>query len=108
VRGHLDVVKHLVELGANVHASDDYALRYACECGYLEIVKYLISKGADIHAKNHLSILWAVYGEQLEVVRYIIKLDGLEETLKIASKNQHLGVIRYINEKICLKDRMGD
>ena len=27
--GHLEIVKHLVSKGANIHAYDNYALRYA-------------------------------------------------------------------------------
>jgi len=42
-RGHLEVVKYLIENGANIHAADDYALRWAAYNGHLEIVKYLQS-----------------------------------------------------------------
>ena len=38
--GHLDVVKYLVENGADVRAWDDCALRWAANNGHLEIVKY--------------------------------------------------------------------
>jgi len=46
--GHLDVVKYLVEKGADVHADDDGALRWAAESGHLDVVKYLKS----VVAKN--------------------------------------------------------
>jgi hypothetical protein len=39
--GHLEVVKYLVEHGADIHAEDDYALVLACRKGHFEIVKYL-------------------------------------------------------------------
>jgi len=41
LNGHLDVVKSLVESGANIHARDD-ALRWAAENGHIETVKYLV------------------------------------------------------------------
>ena len=46
--GHLDVVRYLVERGADVHADDDEAMRWASRNGHLEVVKYLES----VVAKN--------------------------------------------------------
>ena len=46
-----DVVRKLLELGANVDAIDDIgrtALHYACEMGYETIVYELLRKGADV------------------------------------------------------------
>jgi ankyrin repeat protein len=43
-------VKYLVSVGANIHAENDYAVRYASSQDHLEVVKYLVSLGADIHA----------------------------------------------------------
>ncbi len=39
--GDLAKVKELVEAGADIHALDDCALRWASERGQLEVVKYL-------------------------------------------------------------------
>jgi ankyrin repeat protein len=39
--GHEEVVKILIEAGANVHAWDDNALREASRNGHLEVVKLL-------------------------------------------------------------------
>ena len=37
----LSTIKELVEQGADIHADDDLALRWAAENGHLEVVKYL-------------------------------------------------------------------
>ena len=42
--GHLEVVKYLVDHGANVNAEDDEALRYASKNGHKDIVTFLKSK----------------------------------------------------------------
>ena len=44
--GLLPVIKKLIEQGANVHADNDWAIRYAAYYGHLEMVKYLESLGA--------------------------------------------------------------
>ncbi len=49
--GHLEVVKYLVSEGADIHAENDCAARWASRKGHLEVVKYLVLEGADIHAE---------------------------------------------------------
>ncbi|QTF49398.1 putative ankyrin repeat protein [Acanthamoeba polyphaga mimivirus] len=46
--GHLEVVKYLVSLGADIRAHNDYAVRMASMDGHHEVVKYLLSLGAKI------------------------------------------------------------
>jgi len=52
----LDVVKYLVDKGANVNAQDkgDWTplLSAACEGGEMDMVKYLVSKGANVNARS--------------------------------------------------------
>jgi ankyrin repeat protein len=40
--GHLDVVNVLIDHGADVHASDDYALHWASRYGHTDVVKLLL------------------------------------------------------------------
>ena len=54
-KGHLAIVKALVDAGANINAWNtdaETALSLACARGYLDIAKYLIEKGADIHGHD--------------------------------------------------------
>ena len=39
--GNLDLIKDLISKGADIHAQDDEALRWASKHGHLEIVNYL-------------------------------------------------------------------
>jgi hypothetical protein len=43
-----DVIKELVEEGANIHAGNNYALRWAVRSGYTETVELLLDCGADL------------------------------------------------------------
>ncbi|EUD65452.1 hypothetical protein C922_04192 [Plasmodium inui San Antonio 1] len=54
-RGYLDIVKLLIELGADINADDssgDTALHIAAYSGKKDIIDYLTSAGADINRKN--------------------------------------------------------
>jgi ankyrin repeat protein len=67
--GSLEVVKYLVEQGADIHDNNDLVLIWAR--GHLEVVKYLVEQGADIHAKNDAALKWASENGYYEVVIYL-------------------------------------
>jgi ankyrin repeat protein len=56
--GHLEMVKYLVEQGADIHAKDDSALRWSAEKGHLDVVDYLMEQGADINAYDDFLLRW--------------------------------------------------
>jgi len=64
---HLEIVKLLIEKGADIHAGHEYALRKAFRYGHLEIVKLLIEKGADIYAENYCALIWAFENGHLKL-----------------------------------------
>jgi ankyrin repeat protein len=103
MHGDLNLIKELISQGADIHAGNDYALRYASSRGYLEVVKYLIGKGADIHADDDDALKSASYYGHLEVVKYLISkgadipklMDIPEDVQEIAIKND-VGNIKNI------------
>ena len=54
--GHLEVVKYLVEQGADINATTSRygwtVLHYAATWGQLAVVRYLVEQGADVNAKD--------------------------------------------------------
>ena len=53
--GSLEVVRFLIEKGADINARDDRgetALHSAARGGSLKAVRFLVEKGADINARN--------------------------------------------------------
>jgi len=68
----LNVLKYLESIGADIHARDDIALRWAAKHGALNSVRYLIERQANVHANNDQALQWAVKGNRQDVVRYLI------------------------------------
>jgi ankyrin repeat protein len=69
----LNVVRSFVESGADIHAGDDFALRYAAGNGHLNTVQYLVENGADIHANNDYALWWSAMNRHLDVVRFLME-----------------------------------
>jgi len=72
LNGHLELVKYVVDAGANVHAKNNIALLWSVEYGHLEIIKYLISVGADIHARDEFALRWSAECMNLNLVKYLV------------------------------------
>ena len=72
--GHLETVKYLVSLGADIKAEDNYIVRLASGSGHLETIKYLVSLGADIKAQNNYAVQLASEYGHLETVKYLVSL----------------------------------
>ncbi|MNY42078.1 Ankyrin repeat protein [compost metagenome] len=71
--GHLEVVKFLLEQGADIHAESNKALRFAAIEGCLDVVKYLVEQGADIHAQNEGALQTAAQRGHIEVVKCLVE-----------------------------------
>ena len=69
--GSVEVVKALLKCGADVHADNDYALRWASDNDHYETVKILLENGADVHAENDESFRWATFNDHLETVKVL-------------------------------------
>ena len=57
---------------ANIHANNEYALRYASENGHLFVVQFLVSEGADIHVDNEYALRYASRKGHLSVVQFLV------------------------------------
>ncbi len=99
--GHLEVVKYLVGLDANIHTNDDLALIWASEEGHIEVVKYLVWVGANIHAQNDGALILASQYGHIDVVKYLVGLGANIHTrndaaLRWANRFGHLDVVKYL------------
>ena len=102
--GYLDIVKYLVEHGANIHDSDYDTVCCASKYGHLEIVEYLVEHGANIYAWDDYPLRWASYNGHLDVVKYLVEQGsnihtGHDFALREASSSGHLDVVKYLIEQ---------
>lgn len=78
-RGQLDIIKGLVQLGADVNLrggpADCTAIHDAAADGHEDIVRYLLEAGAtlDVSEPERNPLFSAVYGGNIEIVRLLIE-----------------------------------
>lgn len=69
--GKIEMVKHLLDLGVDVHAEFDSPLQWAARKGDIELAKCLIMRGANPKALNKCSIRLAKNMGHLEVAHFL-------------------------------------
>lgn len=105
-KGHINIIKHLVTLGSDLHWRFERTLKEAAISGYLDIVKYLVNKGADIHIDCGLTILYAEHYKHSDIVDYLIKISPVckqyimtELNLKRAACAGELRMVKFLVEQ---------
>lgn len=108
--GHEDMVRILIEKGAEVNAKSDKghnAMSFASRYGHLGVVQYLLNHGAEVNITNNngwTPLLKAARGGHLAVVDYLLAHDadirsrnsaGLD-ALALARRYKHKKVVGYL------------
>jgi hypothetical protein len=71
--GHLEMVKYLVEHGADIHKNDDEALSVSAGNGHLDIVKYLLEKGANLNAEENYALQSSVENGHIDIIKFLFE-----------------------------------
>jgi ankyrin repeat protein len=99
--GNLDMVRHLINRGTNIHARDDEALQLSAKNGHLEMVRYLTNHGADIHVRNDYALRQSARRGHLEVVSCLVNQGAAihaenDYALRSSVINYHFKVTRFL------------
>ena len=112
--GDTDVVKFLVDHGADVKAQDTVlsrsAIHFAAENGNLECIKYLTEKGADLQDKDSFgatALHYAAKSNHLDIVKYLVgkKMDYTAKdkrgwsAMHYAASGGSIDVVKYLLAK---------
>jgi ankyrin repeat protein len=101
VRADVRNVKRLLAKGVNKHTIND-ALCYAANRGHSEIVKLLLDSGADVHVHNNCALKWgAEYGD-IETVNLLLKHGAnYENVIEHFFKHDNFNPVRVLLYCIC-------
>ena len=110
--GHLEIVKYLVENGADMESQNDPtsatggedAVLMAARNGHLAVVQYLVEKGADPDVHTFMKktpLIWAAQFGHLEVVKYLAEQGAdirafNDLPLIWADSNGYGDIVRYL------------
>jgi len=107
--GCIEIIKHLVTIGADIHTNYDLPLRWSAEINQLDVVKYLVSIGADVNASvptnsmitGDTALMRSANKGNLEMVKYLISI-GAEirahygGALRLCIKGGHFDTFKLI------------
>lgn len=114
IEGHLEMVKFLIDQGANVNSTSDdghTALHLAARSGNLDIVKYLLELGVDVNCEQELgrtALHLAAEMGNLDTVKYLIVCgadvnsrsnDGYM-ALNLAAQTGNWDTVKYLTEHV--------
>ena len=97
--GYLDIVRLLLQYGADVAVDDNYAIGMASQNGHLEVVRLLLENGADPTVRDNYALIWASYYNYVDVVRLLLQ-HGADPTAAIqrASEKGYLDIVQVLLE----------
>jgi ankyrin repeat protein len=92
----------------------DVPLQWASRRGYLDVVKYLIEQGANPGADAGQSLRWASYFGHYETLRVLLRnikyttCINYEELVYNACQNGHLGIVKLLIESYRVNPSYGN
>lgn len=97
--GHTELVKLLLEKGADIHAEDDDSLRRASKNGHFEIVKLLLENGVNIHAGKDSALYVSCVNGHTDIVKLLVE-KGADISLSgsMNEVNIHFGGTNHLGD----------
>ena len=90
--GNYEVVKLLIEEGADVTVDDNLSIRLAVKYGYTNIVKLLIEAGADVNVHDNILMILSLRDKHYDIVNLLLDA-GADDSLLRCIKQSALDEI---------------
>ena len=72
--GHLDVLKFVYSVRPEIFKTDDQLMNMACFRSHLNVIKFFIEIGMDITKSNHSALLYACLSSNDYIARYLLSM----------------------------------
>ena len=98
LKGEIDLVKHAVKKGADIHYFHEESVNLAGQMGHLDLVKWLVENGAC----QNTALTASSFHGHINVVKWLIDTNiHLDTTtaLQYASKIGHLNIVKMLIEE---------
>jgi len=103
-QGDLNLVKSLIQRGADIHGQKGDVLYEACRKGHLEVIKYLVDMGADVKSNSmYDGVLWqACYFGHLAVAQFLVEKgvnvdNSIDRAHYFASSQGHNHIVAFLD-----------
>jgi hypothetical protein len=97
---NIDVIRRLIDEGADPTADDSSVLRWATLSGNTEIVKLLLEAGTDPKSINSLALRWAAENGHIEIVKLLLpdSIEVISLALQWAAEYGHIEIVKLLLE----------
>jgi ankyrin repeat protein len=104
----LEILKLMIQNGANIHINDDYLLMSSCYCGNYLFVKFLIDFGVDITIRDNQALINSIKSGNLELVKLLIKNGAdprarINNPLRVSMDVGNNEITKYLTELLYKK-----
>jgi hypothetical protein len=106
---NLEVLKYLSKLYH--FDAEDYTKILSNNIDSLEIVKYLVENGADINYNDRESLRSAIYNDNFEIVKFLVEKGAdvnANRVLELAAENGNYEIVKFLVENGAAKEAKND
>ena len=93
------------DLKFDFHQEEEVVLRRASACGHLEIVKYVVERGADVNVRQGSPLRSAALEGHHEIVKYLVENGSIisPKAYEFAKKNKHYHIADCLDKHFLYK-----
>jgi hypothetical protein len=105
-RGNVDMVKLLLQNGADVGMHGNAALLVACQGGHRDVAQALVERGADVHVDYDSPLMWAAQRGDAKMAAMLLDHgadpDALQGcAIRLATTLEHVAVVDVLLRHGC-------